>query len=53
MIEAIDFEFQLAVFGFSIVECNRTELIVVAAGWRGDIALAELKADGNIGGVDG
>jgi hypothetical protein len=53
MIEAIDFEFRLGVFGFSIVERNGAELIVVASGWHGDIALAELKADGYVGGVDG
>jgi hypothetical protein len=40
MIEAVDFEFRLGVFGFSIVECNGGESIVVAAGQRGDIALA-------------
>jgi hypothetical protein len=39
MIEAVDFEFQLGVFGFSIVERNGAESIVVAAGWRGDITL--------------
>jgi hypothetical protein len=39
-------------FGFSIIERNGAESIVVAAGQHGDIALAELKADGYIGGVD-
>jgi hypothetical protein len=40
MIEAIDFEFRLGVFRLSIIECNGAELIVVASGRRGDIALA-------------
>jgi hypothetical protein len=39
-IEAVDFEFQLGVFGFSIIECNGPESIVVASGQCGDIALA-------------
>jgi hypothetical protein len=43
----------LGVFRFSIIERNGAELIVVAAGRRGDIALAELKADSYIRSVDG
>jgi hypothetical protein len=43
----------LGVFGFSTVECNGVESIVVVAGWHGNIALAELKADGYVGSVDG
>jgi hypothetical protein len=40
MIEAVDFEFWLGVFGFSIVKRDGAESIVVALGRRGDIALA-------------
>jgi hypothetical protein len=40
MIEAIDFEFWLGVFGFSMIEHHGAESIVVASGWHGDIALA-------------
>jgi hypothetical protein len=39
-IEAVDFEFRLGVFIFSIIEHNGAESIVVALGWHGDIALA-------------
>jgi hypothetical protein len=53
MIEAIDFEFRLGVFGFSIIERNGAESIVVASGQHGDIALAEVKADSYVGSVDG
>jgi hypothetical protein len=39
-IEAVDFEFWLGVFGFSIIEGNGAELIAVVLGWHGDITLA-------------
>jgi hypothetical protein len=39
-IEAIDFEFRLGVFGFSIIKRDGAESIVVAVGRRGDITLA-------------
>jgi hypothetical protein len=53
MIEAVDFEFWLGVFGFSIIEHNGAESIVVASGQRGDVALAEVKADSYVRSVDG
>jgi hypothetical protein len=40
MIETVYFEFQLGVFGFSIIEGNGVDLIVVALGQHGDITLA-------------